>query len=489
MPRLLLWIPFCFFHGIPSMATEAAAAASNMKFESSDERLVQTFEWAKSRALLYAHDGSDPVGPWYEAALPGRSAFCMRDVAHQASGAASLGLDEANTNMLRRFAAAVSASRDWAGYWEIDVTGRPAPVDYTSDQDFWYNLPANFDVLDAVYRMWMWTGDSTYLTAPEFTRFFHTTASQYVKTWGLEPRHILKRPRIMNRHLAVGRDIDSRGIPSYAEGHKDFNVGVDLLAAEYRAFMDLAILAKRRHNSNLFIGYRSSARSLGELIQKYAWSPVEHHFHGSLTQSYMGAASGDAFVLWFKATNDPGQIRGALEYLTSTAYLSHVNIEEESYLPRILFFYGLRGAAYERIIALSSPDKERRDYPEVSFAVVDAIVSGLMGIDVERAGENAPPTISTLSGLPDDRGYARVSSVHIQGGTIDVSHKGYRQSSLWNGTDKTVRWLAQFPGRFDRLSVKGEVTPAVLRTDWAGDAVGSVAIEVAPRTEAIVTIP
>jgi len=31
------------------------------------------------------------VGYWYEAALPGREAFCMRDVSHQSIGAETLG--------------------------------------------------------------------------------------------------------------------------------------------------------------------------------------------------------------------------------------------------------------------------------------------------------------------------------------------------------------------------------------------------------------
>src|SRR5260221_2908745 len=37
---------------------------SELQFESSDAKLVQVFQWSKSQALAYAHDGSDPVGPW-----------------------------------------------------------------------------------------------------------------------------------------------------------------------------------------------------------------------------------------------------------------------------------------------------------------------------------------------------------------------------------------------------------------------------------------
>lgn len=44
--------------------------------------------------LSYAHDGTDSVGYWYEAALPQRETFCMRDVSHQSVGAQILGLSD-----------------------------------------------------------------------------------------------------------------------------------------------------------------------------------------------------------------------------------------------------------------------------------------------------------------------------------------------------------------------------------------------------------
>ncbi len=43
---------------------------------------------------------------------------------------------------------------------------RPASADYKSDAEFWYNLPANFDVLDACYRMYLWTGNKAYIEDP-----------------------------------------------------------------------------------------------------------------------------------------------------------------------------------------------------------------------------------------------------------------------------------------------------------------------------------
>ena len=103
---------------VSTRAESRQAHQSQLELRSSDTRLVQAFDWAKRQALIYVFE-SDPVGLWYEAALPGRRAFCMRDVSHQAAGAQALGLAGYTHNMLRRFAENISDSKDWCSYWEI----------------------------------------------------------------------------------------------------------------------------------------------------------------------------------------------------------------------------------------------------------------------------------------------------------------------------------------------------------------------------------
>ena len=471
-----------------SVPAWSAPTTSDLSFKSSDSRLEQAFAWAKGQALAYAHDGGDPVGAWYEAALPARNAFCMRDVSHQANGAAALGLNEANFNMLRRFAAAVAAERDWAGYWEIDVSGKPCPVDYVNDQDFWYNLPANFDVLDTIFRVWAWTGDDAYITNPEFSRFFRITANEYVDAWDLEPNRVLARQRIMNRRLATGRNVESRGIPSYSEGQADFNVGVDLLAAEYRAFSDLAFLAERDHDVELQNAYRRIADAISELIEKHAWSVDEQHYYGMLSSNGGGKSQGDVWVLRFGATKDLVRIRSAVRYLMSPTQLSSINIEEESYLPKLFFAHGEREAAYKCILSLSDPAKERREYPEVSFAIIDAIATGLMGIEVQPAkGPNAA-TILTISRLLQEAESATISGVSVQGGTIDVAHEGRKQTRFCNHSDKHLRWQAEFSGSVEQLLVDGNPTRAVVERGPHSEETSSVVVDVAPRAAVTVSV-
>ena len=98
-----------------SMSAFRQPQKQELSFMTSDSRLQQTFDWAKKMALGYVGASTDPVGPWYEASLPQREAFCMRDVSHQCGGAEVLGLTKENFNMLFELAdvlkAEVGASR------------------------------------------------------------------------------------------------------------------------------------------------------------------------------------------------------------------------------------------------------------------------------------------------------------------------------------------------------------------------------------------
>ena len=468
---------------------QAVAPLSSLQFESSDKRLVQSFQWAKSQALTYAHDGTDPVGPWYEAALPGRDAFCMRDVSHQTTGAAALGLYPANRNMLTRFAAAVFPNRDWAGYWEIDKSGHTSAADYLNDNDFWYNLPANFDVLDGIVRMWRWTGDDRYLSDPTFQRFFKTTSTDYVNAWELQPDEILKRPRIMNQHLSQGKFIQARGIPSYSEGERNFTVGTDLLAAEYRGFESLRLVAASRHEVSLSRQYAGTADKLLGLVEHQAWSEKDHHFMGFFSQDGNTHGSGDAMVLYFGAAKDPAHIRAALSYIESPEYLNSIGIEEESYLAQTFYRYGEDTAAYERIMDLTRPDKGRREYPEVSYSVIAAIVTGTMGLEVVEGSSPERPLLHSLSRLPKNSDSATITGVRIRENVVDLEHSGNQRSTLTNRSGTTLHWQAAFPGKIPFLMVNGHSVRAKLSSDAIGAPVSWVTTDVAPGASAVVSQP
>ena len=329
----------------------------------------------------------DPVGDWYEAALPSRFAFCMRDVSHQATGAHVLGLAAFNRNMLGKFARAISPSRDFCSYWEIDKWDRPAPVDYKSDRDFWYNLTANFDVLDACWRQYLWTGDRTYLDDPAFRDFYRLSVGAYVEAWDKDrdgvPEH---RP-----------EYGSRGLGGYDEGPFSDRAlyASDLIAAMARAFDDYAAMLEARNESAAAGDLRERAEALRKSYEGW-WSEATGQYADGRVQGgalvFQDLIWNGVFPLYFGFV-PPGPRRDTT--LRRIRDAEPEGIEIESYLPEIFYRYGEDEAAYARILALADPAKERREYPEVPFAVVGAVATGLMGVGPDARTR----TVETRSAL------------------------------------------------------------------------------------------
>ncbi len=434
-------------------AAQTDAVISHLEFHSSDPALETSFAWARQQALAYAHAGTGSMGPWYEAALPGRDSFCMRDVSHQTTGAAVLGLYEANRNMLQRFGYAVSATRDWTGYWEIDKQGNPSSADYVNDDDFWYNLPANFDVIDAAYRMWLWTGDDTYIRSSPMRNLISHSAHEYLDTWNLSPTTILTRTRLMNRRQKHGKFVDARGIPSYTEETQDFVVGSDLIAAEYRAFRDLQAIEERQGHTATAKEYDGKAAQLSSLLEQESWNQADHHLGGSYSREKGWKGTGDDLALYFEALADSSHVRESLKYVASGDHWKNEGIEAESYLPQTLYRYGDKESAHRVLLDLSRADKPRREYPEVSYAVVAAVVTGAMGVQPKYDSKVRKVVLATFPQLMSDEETATLTGLRIFTGTVDVSEVGLHQVTMKNKTSKAFTWRATFPGTHQQILV------------------------------------
>lgn len=462
-----------------------------LAFTTSDPRLSAAFNWARRQALAYAFDRGDPAGPWYEAALPGRKAFCMRDVSHQSLGAHALGLDRYTRNMLRAFARGISDSRDWCSFWEITRDGLPAPVDYHNDAEFWYNLPANFDVLDACYRMYLWSGDRTYIDDPVFLNFYRRTVDDYVNRWDLSAGGIMHRQRIMNVREKSGgsRFADSRGIPGYDEQQPGFVAGVDLIAVEYAAYVAYARIAQLRGEGDESRTYLHRARQMKSLLNKTWWHNSTDGFYAWLGPDYkLAGANFDPSVLYYGAADAGAKSRAVVNGIVRRiAGKAAIDIEEQSHLPEILYRYGDSAAAYQQLLDLASPGKSRREYPEVSYAVIGAIVTGLMGINVQ------PPegrTLTTIPRLTSATAWAEITHLPVRSNEIQLRHDGLRRTSLANLSGPSLMWRACLPGSFAVLFVNGTRAPAERSAPAAtGAPISCATVAVAPGSAAIVQAP
>ncbi len=463
---------------------------SRLELRSADRQLVNAFNWAKQQALAYVNDG-DPVGPWYEAALPGRQAFCMRDVSHQAAGAQALGLVRYTHNMLHRFAEYISSSRDWCSYWEIDRLNRPAPIDYVNDRVFWYNLPANFDVLDACYRMYLWSGDKSYIEDPVFLNFYHHTVTDYVSRWNLDP------PHVMTRETAPQDSSHFRGDPSYGESRRDIALGVDLLATQYAGYRSYAAILSIRGDDGAAQMYLRSASDVKGLINRAWWNPAEGHFFAFLDKDHQFQGHAGADLLYRDVVDDGPKAQGALDTLLKTMQDEPASaVEPKSHYAEILYRYGDPDAAYAEIMDLSRAGRERQDYPEVSYSVIGAIVNGLMGINVEpdvpiedlAQGKPFKTVVRTMPQLTAKTTWVELRNLPIGDGSVTVRHYGDRRTILINHEKTELDWEAAFPGSFATLVVNGKPISAHTEFHHLGRVVTWVRVQVKPEKSARVEV-
>ncbi len=486
-------------------AAQSPPFVSPLALATDDARLRATFEWAARQASAYAFVG-DPVGPWFEAALPGREAFCMRDVAHQAMGAHALGMQRHVRNMLHRFAREVSDARDWASLWEIDRHGRPAHADYRDDRDFWYNLPANFDVLDAAYRMFLWSGDRGYVTDSAFLHFYDRSVTDYVARWSLDPATVMRRPRLMHRATPAAPDAkftNARGIPGYNEDGDDFTVGLDLLAAQYAGFHAYARVQEARGALEEARTWLAQAARVRTLVNTTWWDPGAGAYYDYLSLAgelrHRAASAWNSAPLYWPVAADGPQLRAALDALVrQVAGSRSAPIEEQSHHPEVLYRYGAGDVAFDQLLDLSREDRARREYPEVSFSVVGAIVTGLMGVSVDPVppggeGELLPyfanPHVMTLPQLATGTSWVELRHLPVRANDVTVRHEGNAATAFTNNRGPALVWQAALPGRHAELVVDGRAMRASQLTLPAGRVASAVRVVVAPGGRVRVTLP
>ncbi len=452
----------------------ASAQVGNVNFNSSDKDLVRAFNWAKGMALHYK-GADDPVGAWYEAALPSRYAFCMRDAAHQSIGAEILGLGRENLNMFTLFAKNISASKDWCSYWEMNKWGKPAPEDYRSDKEFWYNLPANFDVLFATWRLYHWTGNKDYISDPAFVHFQEKTVKEYIDTWMLSADSLLKRPAHLHTPIPYDEK-DSfqscRGLPSYSEGIPNLRTGVDLVAALYRGLQTYSeILAAKGKQQEAKL-YAQKAERYRLRLEADWWNKSQACYFAYYSSEGQFINDNPApFLLWFDALKDRSRVKDQLAQIAATK----ANIECTSYYPYLFYKNGDWDQARKYILYLSDPATPRREYPEVSFGVIDGIVQGFMGISPDAQVMTIGSLFRSNSG-----GFAAVNNLSVLQTKINLSHKNGHHSAISNLGNKSFKWKASFSGNYRYANVNGILLTTKKQISKDGKVISWVQVNIQP---------
>lgn len=472
---LLLCLSFCSI-------IAASAQNKSITFTSTDTALQTAFNCAKKMALTYKGKPGDIVGAWYESALPPRHAFCMRDVAHQTVGAEVLGLHAENKNMLSFFAKNISANKDWCSYWEINKSGNPAPEDYRNDKEFWYNLNANFDILNACWQLYLFTGDETYIKDKDFKNFYSKSANEFINSWVLQADSLLTRPAHPNAPTPFNED-DAfhrcRGLPSYSEGVQNVKMGVDLIAAIYRGLTSYAAILQANGDAAEAIRFTQKAKTYQQKIDADWWNDSAGLYNTYYSNNNaFGKEEGETFLLWFDALPDSTRKQKTLQHLLSRDW----NVENLSYFPYIMYMNGYWNEAHNYMLHLTNPATERREYPEVSFGVIKGFTEGLMGISADARTN----TISTLY-RNKNNSISTLSNVPVLQTFITIKHSGNKQSSFTNNGNKTLTWRACFSGHYPALFVNKTAIKTTHEKDWLGNEISFVKVEVIGGKEVTVS--
>jgi hypothetical protein len=446
-------------------------SGTEISVSSSDTLLVSIFNWAKKTAAGYVGNDNDPVGPWYEAALPGREAFCIRDVSHQCISAEILGYSRQNLNMFRKFVENISESRDYCSYWEINRHNLPAPVDYSSDNDFWYNLNANFDIIDACFKLYQWTGDTTYIFDRSFDNFFRLTLNQYIDRWQLQPDRIMSRPPMMNLKPQTVKYRYSRGIPSYDESQDDLVVSSDLLGLICNGFRRYSEILGMKGADFTSKEYFARYEEYLKLIENTWWDNEKGGYHGFYKTNKKfseGGVSNSGFLLWYGIISDTARIGKSLRDLKNS------QVEVLSYMPALFYRYGFNDLAYNYLKKIYT-DK-RRMYPEASAGVIEGIVEGLMGID-PLAGSNSIITIPQFTG---EQKWVQVDNIPVFSGLISVRHHSNITTTFANKSGRVLRWIPFFYGNYQYLRVGKNLIEASHGMDEMGNFCSYIDVKVKP---------
>ena len=416
----------------------------NLYFTSSNKELESAFDWAKNKALSYAHDSQDPVGFWYEAALPNREAFCMRDVSHQTIGAEILGLSKHNHDMLVKFAKNISKQRDYCSYWEINRYNKPATIDYENDTDFWYNLPANFDMVYNSYRLYKWTGNKDYLENEDLQNFYELSLSTYVDHEDLGSKEVLNR----NRSIHLAKDLSStrfgknRGIPTYNEGGRgETFLGIDMTASLIAAYNAYYEMFELKGESVKATEIRTKLEREQAFLDDFWWDDEKEAYRSIWyeddTFDYFMIGENQAFLhylIYFDVVTDADKLEKIVrDYDTN---FDNLIVELKSYLPIIFYENNFTQKANQMIIDLCSEENLRRDYPENSFTVIEHVTRGLMGVEPNAASN----TFSTLSRLESENDWAEIMNVPLLGNEVTVRHDGHGQTTATNESGPLEFW-------------------------------------------------
>jgi hypothetical protein len=203
-------------------------------------------------------------------------------------------------------------------------------------------------------------------------------------------------------------------------------------------------------------------------------------------------------LLYRDVVDDGSKLKGAVGDLLAGIKKdpsSHA-VEGQSHQAEVLYRYGMPDVAYTQMMDLTGTHRVRSEYPEVSYSVIGAMVTGLMGVTVDPV----PPSqavvesyfvdriVKTLPGL-GTVGWAELRNLPIRTNVVGVRHEGGRKSVFTNQSGPALVWQATFDDAHETLLVDGRSTKARIEKLPLGRQTSSVRVEVGAGDTVTAEVP
>ncbi len=206
------------------------------------------------------------------------------------------------------------------------------------------------------------------------------------------------------------------------------------------------------------------------------WDPAQARYYSLMMPDhtfYKGSViSADILPLLFGITEEGPKTEAALNDLERTPSTTPVGSSAPresscpaarfgtfSHFPEILFQYGRNDSAYKFLQEITDPAFLNRGKPEIVFAVVGAVASGMMGVSPDAPHQ----TLETLPRLPKQIQWVKLTHVPVLRNEITVQHRGVTETAITNEAGPDFVWKVSFPNpsssRNARILVDGVPVP------------------------------
>lgn len=467
----------CFAQNSYNRTTQPPIAQPDLLIQSSQQELLDAFNWAKEKARFYVQTGkTGPLDAWergagsgnvaylptYWAGYPKRSAFYSRDFCHQLIGAHLLGLQEENFTMLKAFAASADEGKKWFPLWAINFNGAPFLLDYRGNENFVREVPATFELVEKAYELYLWTGDERYLKDEVIWRYCSKAVTDFI---------VLHDQQLPNGIAeGTGKGI-FQGAASYNEAQDAPLIeSGDGIACQFKAFEAYAQMAALRGEAKLAKLFAKKAADLKTFFNQNWGTTNTNTYNRGYT------ADGKAVAGWGKENSWFMPMKGLTEgnVPRTQLYLDFINqrleskddipdnIEAISYIPETFFLHQQNETAWKwmkHIItrlnqqhSYQSATGRNGDYPEVSYVLIRNTVVDLLGITPQASAH----ALSTLSHLPAEIDYLGLENIRIGQSLVALKQEGSHTSTLrLQAGDAPLNWQAGFPGVHQQAWVNG----------------------------------